>query len=127
MTFVSFFANRDRVVIDRDAGKRDNQTIPSEVVIRHVSADTLAHLLDAARQTDNMPAVIVGESGKIVVMTAGGSGVVWLQGAVETPSQHQAMKLVYEAFGALGVKVSKRRRKPVPAFVEDDDTPTVVS
>ena len=127
MMLPSFFAGRTGVLVDRDAARRDNQAIPSDVAIQHVSADTLAHLLDAARQTRNMPAVIVGESGRIVVMTAGGSGVVWLQGAVETAAQTEALKLVYEGFGVLGVKVPKRRRKPAAAFVEDDDTPAEVS
>lgn len=127
MNLADLLADTQGVLVDRGASRRDNQSIPSEVIVKHVDVMPLSALIDVAMQSHEVPAVVIAESGRVVVLSAGASGIVWMQGVDENPSQTSALKLVYDAFAAMGVKVPKRRKKIAPAFVVDDEATVTVS
>ena len=84
--------------VDARAPYRDKGT-PEKLTVKSVQADSPLTLISQAITSSPMAAVIVTASGKIWQMTAGGSGVIWVQGSGRfTAAQRDALDDITLAF-----------------------------
>ena len=84
--------------VDARAPYRDRHA-PDKLTVKSVRADSPLALISDALTSSPMAAVIVTASGKIWQMTAGGSGVIWVQGSGRfTAAQRDALDDITLAF-----------------------------
>lgn len=86
--------------VDARAPYRDRHA-PEKLTVKSVKADSPLALISDAINASPMAAVIVTSSGKIWQMTAGGSGVIWVQGSGRfNAAQRDALDDITAAFEA---------------------------
>jgi hypothetical protein len=96
--------------VDARAAARDTHT-PARITIVQRSDSGFSAMLRSAFKADPTPAVLIGRDGRILQLTAGGSGIVWVETSGRfTEWQREMVQEVTAAFEAAYPTLVKPRR-----------------
>lgn len=106
--------------LDARAPYRD-RGVPSKLVVKMVAAKDPLEMISDSVRSDPMPAVVITKSSKVWQMTAGGSGLIWVQGSGRlSADQRDALDEVLEAFQTEWPELAAPKIPGAPKSVENE-------